>query len=444
MIFTPNKKLMQKPFLIRNRRSFLKKAMIGTTSAIAFPAFATDSSNAKKVNSLPEFKAALSPFNPTEENYWEMVKKQFTTSEKLTVVNAANLCPSPYFVSEKATDLLQQLQKDVSFQNRAIFSEKREIALTKLAAYLNCSLPEIGITRNTSESNNMVVHGLDLKKGDEVVLWEQNHQSNSISWKEQAKRFGFKVVTIKLPANPKSKADLIAPFAEAINKNTKLIAFSHVSNMSGLALPAKELCVLAKEKGILSMVDGAQSFGMFAIDVKDIGCNFYTGSTHKWLMGPLENGIIYMNAEMIDQVWPSIITAGWKPESNTVDGKFCALGQRNETTASAISDILDFHLSIGKEQVEARVRELNGYLKEQVSKSLKEVEFVTPIADEFSGGVTILSMPGKDTKAIFTKLYQDHGIACAPTGGLRLSPNIYNTKADIDKIVMALSVVHEG
>jgi len=149
-----------------------------------------------------------------------------------------------------------------------------------------------------------------------------------------------------------------------------------------------------------------------------------------------------MKAELIDQIWPSIVTAGWKPESNTVDGKFCALGQRNQTTASAISDILDFHKSIGKEKVETRVRELNSYLKDQLAKQVNNIEFVTPIADNFSGGVTILSMQGRNAKEVFTKLYQEHGIVCAPTGGIRLSPNIYNTKADIDKIVTALSQLH--
>ncbi|MDW7693536.1 aminotransferase class V-fold PLP-dependent enzyme [Flammeovirgaceae bacterium SG7u.111] len=417
--------------------------MIGTTSALALPTLAAASIPSKST-SLPEFKSALSAFVPNEEKYWEMVKKQFTTDENLTVVNAANLCPSPYFVSEKATALLQKLQSNVSFQNRSVFSEEREIALTKLASYLNCTQPEVGITRNTSEANNIVVHGLDLGKGDEVVLWEQNHPSNGTSWEEQAKRFGFKIVWVKLPSNPSSKEELIKPFAEAINKNTRVLTFSHISNVSGIALPAKELCVLAREKEVLSLVDGAQSFGMLAIDVKDLACDFYTGSTHKWLMGPLENGIIYMKTEMIDKVWPSIITAGWKPDSNTVDEKFCKLGQRNETTASAISDILDFHLSIGKVQVEERVRELNSYLKGKLVQKLKNIEFVTPISSELSGGVTILKILGKEPREVFAKLYQDFGIACAPTGGLRLSPNIYNTKSDIDRVVEALVQIEKG
>lgn len=426
-----------------NRRKFLKKAMIGTASAIALPSI-SQASNTAKVKNLAEFKYLSSSYLSADEKYWEMVKQQFEIERGHIVVNAANLCPSPYFIREKANGLLQKLQKDVSFQNRKVFEKERNIALKKLASYLHSSETEIGITRNTSESNNVIVHGLNLKKGDEVILWRQNHPSNGIAWEQQANRLGFKVVWVDVPEKPQSKQDLITPFEEAINKNTKIISFSHISNVSGIAMPAKELCALAKEKGILSMVDGAQSFGMRNINLKDLDCDFYSGSTHKWLMGPLENGVLYMKAHLIEQVWPSIITAGWKPEAKTVDAKFCKLGQRNETTASAISEILDFHQSIGKEVIEERVIALNTYLKEQLSKTLNNIEFKTPIDKNLSGGVTIVKLIGKEPRKVFSKLYEKHKIICAPTGGLRLSPTIYNTKADMDKIVEALSEIEVG
>ena len=434
---------MKLPLSTPNRRSFLKKAFVGTASAMALPNLGA-ATHFSKAENLSDFKSLALSLSAEDEKYWEMVKQQFETKSGHIVVNAANLCPSPYFVREKANALLLQLQKDVSFQNRKVFEEERTVALSKLAKYLNCTETEVGITRNTSESNNVVVHGLDLKKGDEVVLWEQNHPSNGIAWEQQAKRMGFKVVWVKLPEKPQTLQELITPFEEVINKNTKIISFSHISNVSGIALPAEELCALAKEKGILSMVDGAQSFGMRNIDVKKIGCDFYTGSTHKWLMGPLENGILYMKANLIEQVWPSIITAGWKPEANTVDEKFSKLGQRNETTASAISDILDFHQSIGKDAVEDRVVTLNTYLKKQLAQKLSNVEFVTPLDEALSGGVTIVKLPAKEPVKVFMELYDKHKIACAPTGGLRLSPNIYNTKADIDKVVAALTEIEVG
>jgi len=225
-----------------------------------------------------DFKTSLDGIDPGEEKYWEMVKKQFTIKEDLIMVNAANLCPSPYFVNQQVSVSLNHLEQDVSFQYREKFNAEREAALNSLAHFLGISTKEIGITRNTSESNNIIVHGLDLKKGDEVVLWDQNHPTNGIAWEEQAKRYGFTVKWVQLPAQPKSQQELIEPFEEAISSKTKLVSFSHISNVSGIALPVKEICTLARSKGVFSMVDGAQSFGFMDLDLKSVGCDFYTGS----------------------------------------------------------------------------------------------------------------------------------------------------------------------
>jgi len=417
------------------RRKFFKQVAVGSLVTVAAPAWAA---SAKSSNQFSKLKSL---FSPEDERYWEMVKKQFVVPPSLTMVNAANLCPSPYFVNEQVQASLQKLEKDVSFQNRAMFTDERKEALEALAKFVGATVDEVGITRNTTESNNILVHGIDLKKGDEVVLWEQNHPSNNMAWEQQASRLGFVVKKIALPANPSSAQDLVAPFRAAISPKTKLISFSHVSNTSGLALPAKALCALAREKHIMSLVDGAQTFGMMDVNLKEMGCDFYTGSTNKWLMGPLENGILYIRKDRFNAVLPGVYGAGWKSESTTVDEKFCVLGQRNETTASAIKGILDFQNTIGKPQIEARVKALNSYLKKQIAKQIPSAEFITPLSEEFSAGVTIVSLPGQEGATLYDLLYKKYGIACAPTGGLRLSPHVYNTKADMDKIVSALAAV---
>jgi selenocysteine lyase/cysteine desulfurase len=423
------------PALLPERRQFIKHAISGSLAALAVPALV-----ANPIKSQPSTTPCPSLFlaDPAEERYWEMVKKQFPIKEELMMVNAANLCPSPYFVHELVKTSLEALEQDVSFQYRAIFEKERKDALTKLASFLGTSEKEIGITRNTSESNNLIVHGLDLRKGDEVVLWEQNHPTNGNAWEEQAKRLGFEVKWIKMSTNPKNKEDLITPFAEAITKNTRLLSFSHISNVSGLALPAKEICDLARSNGILSMVDGAQSFGFLNLDLQEMGCDFYTSSTHKWLMGPLENGLIYMKEENMDRVWPSVIGAGWKADFDSVDARYCHLGQRNETTCSAIPAILDFHTEIGRKQVEERIYHINTYLKNRIEEDISNARFITPRDETLSGGVTIIEIPEKDPVQLFSHLYEREGIACAPTGGLRFSPHIYNTIADMDRIVEAV------
>jgi selenocysteine lyase/cysteine desulfurase len=155
----------------------------------------------------------------------------------------------------------------------------------------------------------------------------------------------------------------------------------------------------------------------------------------------LENGILYVNRESIPKLWPNSISAGWKDTTTTVDEKLCILGQRNETTPFVLSDILDFHAMIGKKAIEQRVRKLNSYLKEQIQLKLPQATFVSPVAAEMSAGIVILNIPGKQPQDIYQKLYESYGIACAATGGVRLSPHIYNTLEDMDRIVAALATL---
>jgi isopenicillin-N epimerase len=413
-----------------SRRDFLRKMSIAPLAAVSF-------SSVANVEQIPK----LSLTEDANEQYWSLVQKQFTVQGDLIMMNAANLCPSPFSINERLFDWMINLGRDVSFQFREKLTARRAEALDLFSQFLSVKKNEIGITRNTSESNCTIVNGLDLKAGDEVIIWDQNHPSNSASWITRAKRLGFIVKKVSMPAQPQSIDDLIAPFEKAITSKTKVIAFSHISNTSGIALPAKEICALARAKNILSLVDGAQSLGMMALNLKDMGCDFYTSSTHKWLMGPLENGILYMREEHIAGIWPNVVGGGWKDNGQTVDEKICVLGQRNETTPAVLPDILEFHEHIGKKRIEERVIVLNTYLKDQIQAKIPQATFVTPLSPKLSGGIVIVNLPGKDSKELHQKLYSAHGIATANSGGVRFSPHVYNTKTDIDKVVSVLKTL---
>ena len=414
------------------RRRFLKQLLAGSIATMAFPALA--SASGIRSGSV----SRLSGGDPADERYWEMVKKQFTVPDNLMMVNAANLCPSPYFINDLIATAMRDLEKDVSFQFRSRFGEKRARSIAMMAQFTGVSKEEIGIVRNTTEANTLIVQGLDLKPGDEVIIWEQNHPSNAIAWEQRAKRVGFTLKKISLPAMPESPAQLVTLFADAITPRTRLISFSHISNTSGMALPAREICSLAKSKKILTLVDGAQSLGMMELNLREIGCDFYSASTHKWLMGPFENGILYVKQEHLPRLWPTVISAGWKDSGATVDEKLCVLGQRNETTPFALAETLEYHNTLGKKNIEMRVRKLNEYLKEQIQAKIPSATFVSPVASNLSGGIVIINLSGKPAPDIFQKLYASHGIACAATGGVRLSPHIYNTLEDMDRLVAAL------
>lgn len=395
-------------------------------AAVALPSFATEAIH---------FDLPLT--GNKDEAYWALVKKQFAVPENLVMCNAANLCPAPYMVNDQVQAFHQGLSRDVSFQYRAQFSDIRKKSLAALAEFMGATPVEIGITRNTSESNCMLVNGLDFKAGDEIILWDQNHPSNKESWISRAKRFGWIVKIVSVPANPGSPNDLIDPFTKAITGKTRLISFSHISNVSGIALPAKDICALAKSKGILTLIDGAQSLGYLDLNLRDIGCDFYTSSTHKWLMGPLENGILYINQSHLDKVWPHVIGGGWQDGGKTVDDKLCFLGQRNETTPAALPHVVRFHHTIGKAAIESRVNELVGYLKEKCG-SIPGLTFITPMNHRQSGGVLVIQLAGKDHREVAPLLYSKYGIAGASTIGVRFSPHVYNMLADMDIIADAL------
>lgn len=408
-----------------SRRNFLRSLSTASLAAIAIPSIASK-------------ERLTSPVGKPDEEYWKKIRIKFPIADGRIMFNAANLCPSPDAVHSKVWEYQEALMGDVSMQFRAGFAERRKKSIALLAKFMGADPSEVGITRNTSESNCTIIHGLDLKAGDEIILWDQNHPSNKEIWEKKAIRNGIVIKMVSLPKEIASPSVIFDAFKSAFTAKTKMIAFSHISNISGIALPAKDLCSFARSKSVLSLVDGAQTLGFHEIDVKDLGCDFYTASTHKWLMGPMENGVLYMKKEHVGKVWPNIIGGGWHDNQTTVDDKICFLGQRNEPTAAALPEMVEFHETIGRKNIYDRVVELNTHLKEGIRKKLPKATFVTPIDPAMSGGIVIVSFPNVDPKMIVQKLYDDYSIAAASVGAVRLSPHIYNSLEEVDKVVDSL------
>jgi selenocysteine lyase/cysteine desulfurase len=220
-----------------------------------------------------------------------------------------------------------------------------------------------------------------------------------------------------------------------------VLSFSHVSNVSGVAIPAKELCSAARDRQVLTLVDGAQTFGAIRVDMHDMGCDFYTGSSHKWFIGPKEAGILYVRRDQIADLWPSNVGVGWASALENGAQKFENLGQRDDAAVSAMGTAADFHETVGVDRVETRVRMLATRLKQAVAERFPEVQFVTPQDPNLSAGVVIFSLPGVSGRDLYQSLYRDHDIGCAPTGGIRFSPHIYNTMNEIDRVVDAIAEI---
>ena len=189
-------------------------------------------------------------------------------------------------------------------------------------------------------------------------------------------------------------------------------------------------------------MDGAQSWGALDVDLRDIGCDSYSASCHKWAMGPKEAGVLYVKEENIARIWPNIVAPGWGDDADPDPRgarKFESLGQRDDACLAAVGTTLDFHASIGAARIEARVLELATTIKERLSDA--GIQLVTPMSASLSGGVVIAEVASDRRRDAFNRLYEEHGIAGSTSGGLRLSPHVYNTMEHVDRAVEGVRAV---
>ena len=423
-----------------SRRRLLKGMLGGAAAGIFWPGcdFSRKDIDSKK-NTLAKAVSRLDEMEHGGEDFWQAVKEQFPLKDGLIMLNAANLCPSPLSVQKKVFDLTSDVDSDPSFANREKFASLKEGSRATLAEYLGVGSDEIAIVRNTSEGNNVVISGLNLGMGDEVVIWDQNHPTANIAWDVRAERYGYTVKRISTPENPQSPEELLKVFTDAFSAKTKVLCFSHVSNVSGVRLPAKELCAAARSSGILTLVDGAQTFGTYLLRLREIGCDFFTGSSHKWFCGPKEVGILYVRKERCMDLHPLLVGVGWETSRSAGAGRFETLGQQDDSRISAMKEAVDFHNLIGPLRISSQARFLADAVKEGLKRTIPGVEFITPIPHQMSWGVVVFNIPGLNMKEALNTLYTKHSVGCAVMGeNIRFSPHFYNTLEDIEKAVTAV------
>ena len=241
--------------------------------------------------------------------------------------------------------------------------------------------------------------------------------------------------------NPVSAHDLMTPFLDALSDRTRVLSLTHVSNVSGIRLPVGELIAEAHRRDIHVHLDGAQTWGALDVDLRALECDSYSASSHKWFMGPKEVGVLYVKEDRIPQIWPSGVAPGWGSEvETTLQGarKFESLGQRDDAALAGLATAARLHDQIGQAQREARITHLATALKGGLSDL--GLELVTPMDAALSGGVCIARVPG-ERGALLNGLYEEHGIAGAGTGGLRLCPHVYNTMEHVERAVRGVGAL---
>ena len=375
-----------------------------------------------------------------DEKYWSGIRDGFVMPQGYACLNAANLCPSPARVLDSYFGSTRSVDGDPSSQNRQKTRVGREAARRALATALRVTPEEIVITRNTSESNNFVSSGLDLKSGDEVVVFSDNHPSNLNAWRQKAERFGFTVRMVQ-QVNPHPGAEhYVEAFKRELTPRTRVVAITHVTASVGDLMPAREICAIAREHAALSIVDGAQSFGVLDVDLSDMKPDFFTGSAHKWPCGPKECGLLYVNAAVHNRIKPSIVSL--YPGEVGISRTMEAFGQRDEPAIVGFGEALAIQAHIGRPAIEARARELAQMLMD----GLKQIDGVTVWTHrdpDRSAGIVSFQAGSLDVRKLHQALYEQDKIACATRGGtdrpgLRFSPHFYNLHADVERAVSAV------
>ena len=389
---------------------------------------------------VPSWSSPLTAGQDDSEAFWARVRQEFLMPPSLAMFNAANLCPA----SKRVVDVLErtsrEIDRDPSPANRAPLGAAREQTRRAIAEALRVTADEIVITRNTSEANNLVSSGLALGANDEVLIFADNHPSNHNAWMEKSKRVGFTVTTLPQPSPHPGFDYYVDAVRKAITPRTRVLALTHVTSTVGDVMPAAELCRVARERGVLSLVDGAQSFGVLDVDLAAMQPDFYTGSAHKWPCGARETGVLFVNRSAQDRIAPSIISL--YGGATGVSRRLEAHGQRDEAAMIAFGEAIRLQGEVGRPRIEARARSLATALAEGL-RALPGVKVWTSSERERAAAIVSFQPAALDPRRLATRLYEDDRIVGATRGGsdrggLRFSPHFYNSMAEVDRTVAAI------
>src|ERR1700726_4222887 len=299
-------------------------------------------------------------YDSNEEAYWAELRKQFVIPAEEVYLNNGTVGSSPRPVLRAVFDGYNETEKmaaddpeDYPIWGYRPGNEFRD----PLAEFVGCSRDELALVRNATEANSYIANGLDMKPGDEVLMTDQEHPGGEHPWNLRAKRYGIVVKKITLPKPVPNAAAALNLINDAITPRTRVLFVSHITTVTGVVLPVKELCALARSKGILSAVDGAHVTGMMKLNVHEIGCDMYSSSPHKWLQAPKGSGYLYVRDEVIDRLWNTLATEGWD-ETKLRAERFQRIGSSNVPALAGMRAAVHLAQQIGMERIERRHRML--------------------------------------------------------------------------------------
>lgn len=424
--------------MIPNRRSFLKNSSV-VLSALPFlkiPSFSF-------LESLGKYKPlATSESIKLDEDYWEVIKQAYTVSPQILNFNNGGVSPAPRVVQEALEHYNKIANEAPSYYMWRIMDQGREPLRENLAKFAGVSPEEIAINRNATEAIDTVIMGLELLKGDQVVLSKYDYPNMLHAWRQRELRDGIvlKYVDIDLPI---ANDDVIVEkYLAQMGPKTKVMHLTHIVNWNGQIMPVKRIATEAKKRGAEVLVDAAHSFAHLNYKIPDLNCDYYGTSLHKWLSAPIGSGMLWMKKGKIKNIFPLI--ANGEPKSENIR-KFENLGTRPFTIEQSIGHALNFHLAIGQERKETRLRFLKDYWTKEALK-IPKVILNTPLDAEHSCAIAHLGIEGMEAGFIESKLFEKFKIHTSPTkweklNGIRITPHVYTSLRDLDRLLEGLNYV---
>lgn len=380
---------------------------------------------------------------PADERYWNTVQSAFNLDRSAIYLNAAGICPAPRSVLESVT-------ADAEFTNRLparhawrVLEPRVEGAREALARRIGADSEELALTRGATEAMEIAQLGLDLRPGDEILTSDQDFFRMLNTWEQRVQRENVRLVTVPLPLSPSHPDEYVDAFRRRVTPRTRVLMLCHVTNLSGMALPVAEICRMAAARGVYTLVDGAQAFGHIPVNVGELGCDFYAGSVHKYALGPLGTGFLYVARRRILELWA--LTPG-NPDLREDIRKFEDVGTHPAAAHNAVPEALRFTAGIGPERIEERIRALTARCASAL-RGLPDVRVFTPALARLSTGILTVGVRGmEDPRPLVRALWDQERIVVRAVRhpectGVRVSPHIYNTPAEIDHFAAAFAAL---
>lgn len=415
-----------------DRRRFLTATGLAGSLALS-------SSLLAQVASAPTDLPDPDLYNTNEDAYWAKLRKLFVVPEDEVYLNNGTVGSSPAPVLRAVFDsyndcekMMQADPEDYPIWGYAAWNEYRD----PLAKFVGCKRDEIALLRNATEANSYIANGIDMKPGDEVLMTDQEHPGGESPWLLKAKRYGIVVKKVTLPKPVQNPAQVLNLFQDAITPRTRVMFFSHITTVTGVVLPAKELSALARSKGILSAVDGAHVPGMMKLNLQELGCDMYSSSPHKWLMAPKGSGFLYVRDEVIDRLWSTIATEGWDEPQLRAE-RFQRIGSSNVPALAGLRASIELAEKIGMDRIEKRHRAQADYILGEMIK--RGAESWTSPDPALRCAIATVHVPLIKRMDLENWLWKNHKIRIR--GGepskIRLSTPYYLQRSDIDRYLAA-------